>query len=71
MRVRNYISWLAIAAILFASVHPAFGVSKEIIQLQTQVQTLSDQVARLQQSIDERMGVMRTWSSRAPTVSTR
>jgi tol-pal system protein YbgF len=39
---------------------PAFGVSKEIIQLQTQVQTLSDQVARLQQSIDERMGVMRS-----------
>ena len=39
--------------------HPAFAVSKEIIQLQTQVQTLSDQVARLQQSIDERMGVMR------------
>jgi len=34
-------------------------VSKEIIQLQTQVQTLSDQVARLQQSLDERMGVLR------------
>src|SRR5271157_92717 len=30
-----------------------------MIQLQTQVQTLSDQVARLQQSTDERMGVMR------------
>ena len=59
MRVRNNLSWLAIMAILFASVHPAFAVSKEIIQLQTQVQTLSDQVARLQQSIDERMGVMR------------
>lgn len=59
MRVRNNISGLAAVAILFASVHPAFGVSKEMIQLQTQVQTLSDQVARLQQSIDERMGVMR------------
>src|SRR5450755_4360273 len=59
MRVRNYISGLAITAILFASAHPALGVSKEIIQLQTQVQTLSDQVARMQQSIDERMGVMR------------
>ena len=60
MRVRNNLSRVAIMAILFASVHPAFGVSKEIIQLQTQVQTLSDQVARLQQSIDERMGVMRS-----------
>jgi tol-pal system protein YbgF len=59
MRVRNNIPALAIVAILFATVHPAFGVSKEIIQLQTQVQTLSDQVARMQQSIDERMGVMR------------
>jgi tol-pal system protein YbgF len=59
MRVRKNISGLAILAILFATVHPAFGVSKEIIQLQTQVQTLSDQVSRLQQSIDERMGVMR------------
>src|SRR5664279_1968158 len=59
MRVRNNLSGLAIVAILFASVHPAFGVSKEIIQLQTQVQTLSEQVARMQQSIDERMGVMR------------
>ena len=59
MRVRNYISSLAITAVLLATVNPAFGVSKEIIQLQTQVQTLSDQVARLQQSIDERMGVMR------------
>src|SRR5271165_1513791 len=59
MRVRNNISGLAAVAILFANVHPAFGVSKEMIQLQTQVQTLSDQVARLQQSIDERLGVMR------------
>src|SRR5271169_2840599 len=60
MRVRNYLPSLAIIATLLAVVHPAFGVSKEIIQLQTQVQTLSDQVARLQQSIDERMGVMRS-----------
>jgi len=59
MRVRNSISRVALVVILFANVHPAFGVSKEIIQLQTQVQTLSDQVARMQQSIDERLGVMR------------
>ena len=59
MRVRNNVAGLAIASLLFATVHPAYGVSKEIIQLQTQVQTLSDQVARLQQSFDERMGVVR------------
>ena len=38
---------------------PAFAASKEIIQLQTQVQQLQDAVARLQQSNDERMGVMK------------
>ena len=38
---------------------PAFGVSKEIIQLQTQVQLLQDQMSKMQQSFDERMGVMR------------
>jgi tol-pal system protein YbgF len=59
MRVRNNVAGLAIAALLFTSVQPAFAVSKEMIQLQTQVQTLSDQVARLQQSLDERMGVLR------------
>lgn len=59
MRVRNNVAGLALFALLFATVHPAYGVSKEIIQLQTQVQTLSDQVARMQQSLDERMGVLR------------
>jgi len=38
---------------------PAFGVSKEMVQLQTQVQALQDQMARMQQSFDERMGVMK------------
>jgi len=38
---------------------PAWGVSKEIVQLQTQVQALQDQMARMQQSFDERMGVMK------------
>jgi tol-pal system protein YbgF len=38
---------------------PGFAASKEIIQLQTQVQQLQDQMSRMQQSFDERMGVMR------------
>jgi tol-pal system protein YbgF len=50
---------LPFAALLLLATRPAFAASKEMIQLQTQVQTLSDQVSRLQQSIDERMGVMR------------
>jgi TolA-binding protein len=42
----------------FASV-PAHAVNKDMVQLQTQVQQLQDAVARLQQSNDERMGVLR------------
>src|SRR3569832_2203645 len=38
---------------------PSFAVSKEIVQLQTQVQALQDAMARMQQAFDERMGVMR------------
>ena len=45
------------ALFLFALPH-AFAVSKEIIQLQTQVQQLQDMVQHLQTSNDERMGVI-------------
>ncbi len=52
--------WLFLAAgFLLAAASPCFAANKDMIQLQTQVQTLSDQVSRMQQSIDERMGVMR------------
>jgi tol-pal system protein YbgF len=42
---------------LFALPH-AFAVSKEMVQLQTQVQQLQDMVQHLQTSNDERMGVI-------------
>lgn len=48
---------VVIACLLSA---PAWGVSKEIIQLQTQVQNLQDRIAQMQQSFDERMGVMKS-----------
>jgi tol-pal system protein YbgF len=38
----------------------AFGANKETVALQTQVQALQDQLARLQQSNDERFGAMRS-----------
>ena len=52
-----FVVFLAVA-LVFMSL-PAFGVSKEIVQLQTQVQALQDQVARMQQSFDQGMGVMK------------
>ena len=53
------LAWLAVAALMLATASPAFAVSKEMIQLQTQVQALQDQVSRMQQSIDMNMGVMK------------
>ena len=35
------------------------AANKDMVQLQTQIQALQDQMARMQQSFDERMGVMR------------
>ena len=49
------------AALLLSALLPAplYAASKEMIQLQTQIQQLQDAVARLQQSNDERMGVLK------------
>lgn len=58
MRTSLRLAALALAAIALTTPH-AFAVSKEIVQLQTQIQQLQEAVARLQQSNDERMGVMK------------
>ncbi len=58
MKMLRFSLALALIAVLFAAT-PAFPVAKEIIQLQTQVQALQDQMSRMQQSFDERMGVMK------------
>jgi tol-pal system protein YbgF len=50
---------LILGTVLFAATTPAWGVSKEILQLQTQVQLLQEQMTGMQRSFDERMGVMR------------
>ena len=48
------------SALLFCTLAtPAFAVNKDLIQLQAQIQQLQDAVARLQQSNDERMGVLK------------
>jgi TolA-binding protein len=53
------LSVLAILSMLVAvPATPAFAVSREIIQLQTQIQDLTDRMTQMQQSFDARMGVM-------------
>ena len=45
--------------VLWFSVAPAWGASKEMVQLQTQVQQLQEQMTAMQRAFDERMGVMK------------
>ncbi len=59
MRLRRVSSLASVAVLLWITAAPAFGVSKEMVELQTQVQALQDQMSRMQQSFDERMGVMK------------
>ena len=49
---------LALFSMLCLITSPAWGVSKEMVQLQTQVQQLQEQMTAMQRSFDERMGVM-------------
>ena len=58
--MRKYLLQLSTIALLAApGIAPhAFAVSKEMVQLQTQVQQLQDMVQHLQTSNDERMGVI-------------
>jgi len=51
----------AVLALLLLSISlaPAYGASKEIIQLQTQVDQLQHQMTQMKQSFDERMGIMK------------
>ena len=52
-----------LAALVFTaalSTAPAFGASKEIIELETEVTQLQQQMTQMKQSFDERMGVMRS-----------
>ncbi len=50
---------LALVAALCLASLPAHAASKEIIQLQTQVQQLQEQMTTMKTSFDERMGVMK------------
>jgi tol-pal system protein YbgF len=44
--------------LLVAGTAPAWAVNKDMVQLQTQVQQLQEQMTAMQRSFDERMGVM-------------
>lgn len=60
MRIQRHSKFVVLFVAFWAGLTPAWGVSKEIIQLQTQVQALQDQMTQMQQSFNERMGVMKS-----------
>jgi tol-pal system protein YbgF len=59
MTLRRYSILIALLSTLWLAVTPVWGASKEMIQLQTQVQQLQEQMTAMQRSFDERMGVMK------------
>src|SRR3954453_17801339 len=61
MTTRRFVPQFLIGLMLLsaASTPAIAGTKEQLIQLQTQMQALQDQMARMQQSFDERMGVMR------------
>ena len=59
MRPNRVSAIVGLALVFWLQVAPAWGVSKEMVQLQTQVQQLQEQMTAMQRSFDERMGVMK------------
>jgi tol-pal system protein YbgF len=56
--LRTRVCLFVLAVGLVAST-PALAVNRELVELQTQVQQLQDQITNLKQSLDERMGVIK------------
>ena len=59
MTTKRFSAVLGMLATIGLAAIPAFGVNKDMIQLQTQVQQLQEQMTAMQRSFDERMGVMK------------
>ncbi len=59
MKPHRILVFLSFLAMVGLAVAPVSGASKEMIQLQTQVQQLQEQMTAMQRGFDERMGVMK------------
>ena len=59
MKLHRISALVAFFLMLWLGVAPAWGVSKDMVQLQTQVQQLQEQMTAMQRAFDERMGVMK------------
>ena len=59
MKTHRISPFVVLFVLLRLSVAPAFGANKEMVQLQTQVQQLQEQMTAMLRGFDERMGVMK------------
>ncbi len=59
MTLKRVSTLLALLSVLWLGIMPAWGVNKEMVQLQTQVEQLQQQMTAMQRAFDERMGVMK------------
>jgi tol-pal system protein YbgF len=59
MKLHRIFALAAALVVLSPGAPSAWGVSKDMVQLQTQVQQLQEQMTAMQRSFDERMGVMK------------
>ncbi len=59
MNLHRIFTRLALFSAIWIAAAPAWGVSKDMIQLQTQVEQLQQQMTAMQRAFDERMGVMK------------
>ena len=59
MKPHRIPAFLALLAMLWVTASPAWAANKDMVQLQTQVQQLQEQMTAMQRSFDERMGVMK------------
>ena len=59
MKLHRISALVAFFLMLWLGVAPAWAVSKDMVQLQTQVQQLQEQMTAMQRAFDERMGVMK------------
>jgi tol-pal system protein YbgF len=59
MKSRHILILFVLLSVLWLGVNPVSGANKDMVQLQTQVQQLQEQMTAMQRSFDERMGVMK------------
>ena len=59
MKLQRISVFFALVIVFTLGIGPTWGANKDMVQLQTQVQQLQEQMTAMQRAFDERMGVMK------------